>query len=101
MTSSRYTKQIMTIKIYSTPACTYCKMAKEFLTSHNVPYEDIDVSVDAVAREDMVEKSGQLGVPVFDIDGQIMVGYNQQLLSKVVGIGADTTKVDATNDAEN
>ncbi len=63
-------------------------MAKEFLTSHNVPYEDIDVSVDAVAREDMVEKSGQLGVPVFDIDGQIMVGYNQQLLSKVAGIGA-------------
>ena len=80
----------MTIKIYSTPACTYCKMAKEFLTSQNVPFEDIDVSVDAAAREDMVEKSGQLGVPVFDIDGQIMVGYNQQLLSKVVGIGADS-----------
>lgn len=97
MTSSRYTEQIMTIKIYSTPACTYCKMAKEFLTSQNVPYEDIDVSVDAVAREDMVEKSGQLGVPVFDIDGQIMVGYNQQLLSKVVGIGADVAKAaDAT-----
>jgi len=97
MASSRYTKQIMTIKIYSTPACTYCKMAKEFLTSQNVPYEDIDVSVDAVARENMVEKSGQLGVPVFDIDGQIMVGYNQQLLSKVVGIGGDATKaVDAT-----
>lgn len=89
MASSRYTEQIMTIKIYSTPACTYCKMAKEFLTSHNVSYQDIDVSVDAAAREDMVEKSGQLGVPVFDIDGQIMVGYNQQLLSKVVGIGAD------------
>mgnify|MGYP003450186167 FL=1 len=87
----------MTIKIYSTPACTYCKMAKEFLTSQNVPYEDIDVSVDAAAREDMVEKSGQLGVPVFDIDGQIVVGYNQQLLSKVVGIGADATKAaDAT-----
>lgn len=72
-------------------------MAKEFLTSHNVSYVDIDVSVDAVAREDMVEKSGQLGVPVFDIDGQIMVGYNQQLLSKVVGIGAEASKVvDAT-----
>lgn len=78
----------MTIKIYSTPACTYCKMAKEFLTSHNVPFVDVDVSVDAAAREEMVEKSGQLGVPVFDIDGQVMVGYNQQLLSKVVGIGA-------------
>lgn len=62
-------------------------MAKEFLTTHNVPFEDIDVSVDAAAREDMVNKSGQLGVPVFDVDGQIMVGYNQQLLSKVVGIG--------------
>jgi glutaredoxin-like YruB-family protein len=81
----------MTIKIYSTPACTYCKMAKEFLTSHNVPFVDVDVSVDATQREEMVEKSGQLGVPVFDIDGQIMVGYNQQLLSKVVGIGAGAT----------
>lgn len=63
-------------------------MAKDFLTSQNVPYEDVDVSVDATAREEMVEKSGQLGVPVFDIDGQIMVGYNKQLLSKVVGINA-------------
>lgn len=63
-------------------------MAKEFLTTHNIPYQEIDVSVDAAARDEMVDKSGQLGVPVFDIDGQIMVGYNQQLLSKVVGIGA-------------
>jgi glutaredoxin-like YruB-family protein len=91
----------MTIKIYSTPACTYCKMAKEFLTSQNVAYEDIDVSVDAAAREDMVEKSGQLGVPVFDIDGQIMVGYNQQLLSKVVGIGAASAAGADANNASN
>lgn len=71
-------------------------MAKEFLTSHNVSFEDIDVSVDAAQRDEMVNKSGQLGVPVFDIDGQIMVGYNQQLLSKVVGIGQPAPeKVDA------
>lgn len=76
-------------------------MAKEFLTSQNVPYEDIDVSVDAVAREDMVEKSGQLGVPVFDIDGQIMVGYNQQLLSKVVGIGGTGAVSADANNASN
>lgn len=82
----------MTIKIYSTPSCTYCKMAKEFLTSQNVPFEDIDVSVDPVQRDEMVSKSGQLGVPVFDIDGQIMVGYNQQLLSKVIGIGTTGTE---------
>lgn len=78
----------MKIKIYSTPACTYCKMAKEFLSIHNIPFENVDVSVDAQAREDMVNKSGQLGVPVFDIDGQIVVGYNEQLISKMVGIGA-------------
>ncbi len=79
----------MTIKIYSTPSCQYCKMAKEFLTSHNVAYEDINVAADPVAREDMVNKSGQLGVPVFDIDGQIIVGYNQQLIMKVAGIPAE------------
>lgn len=78
----------MTIKIYSTPSCQYCKVAKEFLTSHNVAYEDINVATDPVAREEMVTKSGQLGVPVFDIDGQIMVGYNEQLLTKVIGISA-------------
>ena len=55
-------------------------MAKEFLTSQNVAYEDIDVSVDAAAREDMVEKSGQLGVPVFDIDGQIIGPLKQTTL---------------------
>lgn len=76
----------MTIKIYSTPSCQYCKQAKDFLASHNVAYEDINVAADPVAREEMVTKSGQLGVPVFDIDGQIMVGYNQQLLTKVTGI---------------
>ena len=82
-----YNSRTMTIKIYSTPSCTYCKMAKEFLTSHNVPFEDVDVAANPAEREDMVNKSGQLGVPVFDIDGQIIVGYNQQLLMKVAGIG--------------
>jgi len=64
-------------------------MAKEFLTSHNVAYEDINVAADPAAREDMVNKSGQLGVPVFDIDGQVIVGYNQQLIMKVAGIPAE------------
>jgi glutaredoxin-like YruB-family protein len=76
----------MTIKIYSTPACTYCKLAKDFLTSQNISFQDVDVSKDPAEREDMVSKSGQLGVPVFDIDGQVMVGYNQKLLSKVIGL---------------
>ncbi len=58
-------------------------------------YEDINVAADPVAREDMVTKSGQLGVPVFDVDGQIIVGYNQQLLVKVIGINVDATAVAA------
>ncbi len=89
----------MTIKIYSTPSCGYCKVAKAFLTSHNVAFTDIDVSVDVNAREEMVDKSGQLGVPVFDIDGQIIVGYNEQLLSKVAGIGQASPSADAGAEA--
>ncbi len=85
----------MTIKIYSTPACTYCKQAKEFLTSHNIPFQDVDVAANPEERDEMVNKSGQLGVPVFDIDGQIVVGYNQQLLSKMVGIGAEAPTPEA------
>jgi len=88
----------MTIKIYSTPSCGYCKVAKEFLNSHNVPFTDVDVSVDATAREEMVQKSGQLGVPVFDIDGQIVVGYNEQLLSKVAGIDTEVSPEEDTAD---
>ncbi len=88
-----YNVQAMTITIYSTPSCTYCKQAKEFLTSHGVSYQDIDVSVDAARRDEMVDKSGQLGVPVFDIDGQVVVGYNEQLISKMVGIGAPAASV--------
>jgi glutaredoxin len=71
-------------------------MAKEFLTSHNIPFTDVNVAADPAQREEMVQKSGQLGVPVFDIDGQIIVGYNQALLSKVVGL---TPATDSGNSA--
>ncbi|HEY1037242.1 MAG TPA: glutaredoxin domain-containing protein [Candidatus Paceibacterota bacterium] len=89
----------MTIKIYSTPSCGYCKVAKEFLTSHGVEYTEVDVAADVNAREEMVDKSGQLGVPVFDINGQIIVGYNEQLLSKVVGIGGQSADAAAGSQA--
>ncbi len=57
------------VTIYSTPTCGYCKMAKAFFQENNVAYEEKDVSVDAAARDAMVQKSGQLGVPVIDVDG--------------------------------
>lgn len=74
------------ITIYTTPSCVYCKMTKEFFKENNVAYEEKDVSADAKAREEMVQKSGQLGVPVIEIDGNIMVGFNKEKLSELTGI---------------
>ena len=65
------------VLIYTTPACIYCQMAKEFFKEHNIAYEEKDVSVDDETREEMAAKSGQLGVPVVDIDGKIIVGFDE------------------------
>lgn len=59
-------------------------MAKAFLKSQNIPFEEKDVLADLTAREEMVKKSGQLGVPVIDVDGKIMVGFDQAELGKLV-----------------
>ncbi len=74
------------VLIYTTPTCVYCKMTKEFFKKHNVVYEEKDVSADQKAREEMVEKSGQLGVPVIEIDGQIVVGFDEAGLKKILGL---------------
>jgi glutaredoxin-like YruB-family protein len=74
------------IKIYSTPTCVYCKMAKEYFKKNNVSYEEVNVAEDDAAREEMVQKSGQLGVPVIDIDGKIFVGFDQRGIAKVLKI---------------
>lgn len=75
-----------TVKIYTTPTCVYCKMTKEFFKEHNVAYSEANVATDAKAREEMVEKSGQLGVPVVDVDGKIIVGFNKEKLSELLGL---------------
>ncbi|MBI2625175.1 MAG: glutathione S-transferase N-terminal domain-containing protein [Candidatus Nealsonbacteria bacterium] len=74
------------IKIYSTPTCVYCISLKEFLREHNIEFEDIDVSKDQKALNEMVEKSGQMGVPVIDIDGKIIVGFDKEKISKILSI---------------
>lgn len=76
----------MKIKIYSTPSCVYCKMLKDFLNQKNIPFEEADVLHDLKAREEMVQKSHQMGVPVTDIDGQIFVGFNRSEIAKAAGI---------------
>lgn len=72
--------------IYSTPSCVYCKMAKEFFKKNNVEYTEHNVAQDDRAREEMVKKSRQLGVPVIDIDGEIFVGFDQSGLKKILNI---------------
>ena len=74
------------IKIYSTPSCPYCHMLKQYLDEKGFEYEDIDVAAVTEAREEMVEKSGQLGVPVSDIDGKIVVGFNRDKVNELLGI---------------
>jgi glutaredoxin-like YruB-family protein len=74
------------VTIYSTPTCVYCKMAKEFFKKNNIAYEEKDVSSDMKAREEMVQKSNQLGVPVIDIDGKILVGFDEGELRSALGL---------------
>lgn len=74
------------ITIYTTPSCIYCKMTKGFFKQNNVAYEEKDVAADASAREEMINKSHQMGVPVIDIDGQILVGFDKQKLAELTGV---------------
>lgn len=74
------------VVIYSTPNCTYCNMAKEFFKANNVSFESVDVAADPIRRQEMVEKSGQMGVPVIFVDDHMIVGYNKRMLSQLLGI---------------
>lgn len=72
------------VTLYSTATCKYCKHAEAFFKEHNIQYTKVDVGVDAVKRNEMVEKSGQMGVPVMDIGGQIVIGYDEDALRELL-----------------
>jgi len=74
------------VKVYSTSTCPWCMKTKEFLKAHNIKYEDVNVGEDEKARNEMFEKSGQFGVPVTDVNGTIIVGYDREALKKALGI---------------
>lgn len=74
------------VKIYTTPTCSYCKTAKDFMTENGVAFEEIDVAKDQKLIEELIQKSGQLGVPVIDVDGKIMVGFHRGKLAELLGI---------------
>jgi glutaredoxin 3 len=75
-----------TVQIYSTPTCHFCHMAKDFFTEHNISFTDIDVSVDKEKLREMVEMTGQMGVPVIRIGDIVAVGFNKAKIAEVLGI---------------
>jgi len=75
-----------TIKIYSTPTCPWCKRAKAYLTEKGIVFESVDVSSDAKAQKEMIDKSGQMGVPVLDIDGKIVIGFDKGKIDEILNL---------------
>lgn len=75
------------VKIYSTPTCVYCKTLKGYFKKNNIEFEDIDISKDEQQLQKMIKDSGQMGVPVVDIDGEIITGFDKQKIDKLLKIG--------------
>jgi glutaredoxin-like YruB-family protein len=76
----------MSVKIYSTETCTWCMKTKEYLKKHKIKYQDINVGENQKAAKEMIEKSGQTGVPVIDIGGKIIVGFDEPAIKKALKI---------------
>ncbi len=74
------------VTLYTTPTCPYCKMIKNYLSSKNIPYEDFDVSQNYEKLEEMIKVSGQMGVPVVVVDGEVIIGFNKEKIDLLLGI---------------
>ncbi len=77
---------MQSVRVYSTPTCPYCVRAKQFLKEQNIPFEDIDVSTNEAAAEEMIRKSGQMGVPVIEVGSEIVVGFDKPRLQAALGL---------------
>ena len=74
------------VKIYTTPPCVYCKMAKAYFKENSIEYKEVDVASDLKARQEMIEKSGAIGVPVIEIDSKIIVGFDRPRIAEALGL---------------
>ncbi len=74
----------MAVTLYSTPSCSYCRLAKDWLRQRNVRFEEYNVAADPRRAEEMVRKSGQMGVPVLDVNGRIILGFNTAEMEKAL-----------------
>ena len=75
-----------TVKVYGTSTCPFCVKVKQFLEANNIEFENIDVSVDQAKAQEMVDKTGQMGVPVVDIDGEIIIGFDKAKIEQALDI---------------
>lgn len=75
-----------TVTIYTTPTCVYCKASKAFFQENSIQYTEKNVAVDAEAREEMIKRSGQFGVPVIDIDGTLVIGFDKSKLKELLKV---------------
>lgn len=74
------------VKVYSTPTCPWCVRVKQFLKDNSIAFEDYDVGSDQAKADEMVAKSGQMGVPVIDIEGEIIVGFDKERIKAILGL---------------
>lgn len=74
------------VLVYSTSTCPFCIRVKQFLTENNISFKNIDVSGNHEAAEEMIQKSGQMGVPILDIDGKIIVGFDKESIKQALGL---------------
>jgi len=78
----------MAIKVFSTPTCVYCKTLKGYLAKNGKDFQDIDVSKDENQLQEMIKISGQMGVPVVEIDGQVITGFDKEKIDKLLNINS-------------
>ncbi len=76
----------MEVNVYTTPTCAYCHMAKNFFDANKIRYTEFDVASDKEKADEMIKKSGQMGVPVIEIGDEIIVGFDKARISKILGI---------------
>ncbi len=76
----------MNVTVYSTTSCPYCNMAKDYFKANNVDYTDYNVGEDQAKAQEMVQKSGQMGVPVIDINGSIIIGFDKERINAALGL---------------
>ena len=74
----------MTVKVYTTLTCPYCYTLKEFLKEHNIEFEDIDISKDEKVKDEIIKRSGAIGAPIIDVEGEIIVGFDRAKIVKLL-----------------